>query len=624
MSWLSDDERALLARVIEIPPDVNRRNVPGLKPLSLYSSELKNLKQVASVLALAAAGQPLSDNARTCDRYQNTLETHGVVDATGHIPTDNEGARVVLQFKQMDDGTKDFWQQHADEIETPLFRAQVQRLLSGEGAFVNEAWRRAFWHAQQTLEHIPESDLEATLSNPSRLEVLQYIHSVGTEPWRYFRLPSADRSILDGLILRIRNTAEDAVVDPASPIEAAAKAYGQAMQTVQRDIRFRVAGFFRAFVTTRKEFGADFPRAFPDLSMLSKHDVEAGIGLISKAPPPFVERASLILPLQTIVSGCPGSGKSYFAQSCLTPETKLFRCQFHAETSLFDFIGSYKPSPIYENTQAKMTDAVGAPFHLGRPMIDYRFLPGPFTLALVAAYEELGQNVVLLVEEVNRANAPAVFGEMFQLLDRDESGFSRYGVTPQPELTAYLRTKGVLTEGQVLRLPPNLYIWGTMNSADQGVFPLDTAFRRRWSYRYLGHGEACEYPPEARRVRWGGRLVDWEDLRRNVNERLIKLGVHEDKLVGAYFLTREQLTNPDDVLNKLLLYLWDDVLRFRQHELFSADSFSQVASQWQHGDGAPLTGIEILEAPVAEGTEIASASPVEPPDLGEKDGAAGS
>ena len=105
----------------------------------------------------------------------------------------------------------------------------------------------------------------------------------------------------------------------------------------------------------------------------------------------------------------------------------------------------------------------------------------------------------------------------------------------------------------------------------------------------MGYSESCKYPAESRQITYGGEQYEWDDFRKALNDKLIELDVHEDKLIGPYFLTVAQLRSPQDVLQKLFLYLWDDVLRFRQHELFTAKSFSQVMIDWAHGTGSTLS-----------------------------------
>ncbi|OWY32670.1 hypothetical protein CEJ45_20745 [Herbaspirillum aquaticum] len=181
-------------------------------------------------------------------------------------------------------------------------------------------------------------------------------------------------------------------------------------------------------------------------------------------------------------------------------------------------------------------------------------------------------------------------GDVLQLLDRDQvTGASQYEIDITPEQKSYFSSLGVSVNS--LRLPSNLFIWATMNNADQGVFPLDTAFRRRWNYVYKGYTEVCGYPAENCRIEYGGLYYNWDQFRGVLNNHLVEQGIHEDKLIGPYFLTEQQLANSEAVLQKLFLYLWDDVLRFRQETLFLAKSFSGVSRDWKDGKGSPLTGL---------------------------------
>ena len=240
----------------------------------------------------------------------------------------------------------------------------------------------------------------------------------------------------------------------------------------------------------------------------------------------------------------------------------------------------------------------------GKPLIDYRFVPGPFMRGLTRALVRPDENVVVLIEELNRGNTAAVMGDILQLLDRGSDGCSSYEIEVTEEQRTYFSSVGLTVN--TIRLPKNLYLWATMNSADQGVFPLDTAFRRRWSYVYKGYTEPCRYSPEESLITYGGKQYSWEIFRKAINDHLIEIGIHEDKLIGPYFMTVTQLIDPDAILQKLFLYLWDDVLRFRQDSLFTAKSFSAVAVAWARGSGAPLN----LVLPEAS-TEPPSASNLE-------------
>lgn len=601
MIVLGDAERALLARVLEDRLDVGRKGNPRLRPLSMYSSELKNMKQVAGAVERAAAGLPLADVENTAKRYANTLSNMGLWEGADRGVDIGPAGAALLQLGQGDDGTAEFWQQRSRRGDRLFFEHQVDRLVGGREGLVSPVWREVFLNAQELLDHLPEADVRAALADPDlrEVEALQYMDAVGTEPWRYARLPLADRATVRDLMLRLRTEFDADQQAKGDALLGVALAYGSAAsRAFQRDVRFRVAGFLEAFVDVRATMGARFPRLGPDKApFVSPAAVAQGAaaGLAGGVHP---QRPVLPLPLQVIVSGCPGSGKSALAERSAAGAL-VFRTQFHAETTAASFVGGFRPAPVYEPMDG-LVEAGGGPFAPGRPLIDYRFVPGQALVAVAAAVADPARNVVLLVEELNRGNAAAIFGELFQLLDRAEDGWSRYGVAPSAEAAAWLAAHGALGSDGAMRFPPNLHLWATMNSGDQGVFPIDSAFRRRWSYRYLGYAEPCLYPAAGRAVRFGGRDLDWDLLRAALNSRLKKLQVGEDRLIGPYFLTPAQLRAPAEVLSKLLLYLWDDVLRFRQHEVFSADSFAGVTTAWKGGEGNPLVdGVVDLDAAAA-------------------------
>lgn len=593
MSWLTEEEREILSLVLELRPEQTKKGNPGLQALSLYSTELKNLKQIAQEVQSIHDGTFTAHEERTKARYFRTLVSHGVATGSQDLPALTPLASIVLRAAAAFDGTSDYWQRHRDEVETPLFEAQVEKIQCGEGDDIAEVFKRVFWNVQNFFDLIPAEEIEATLNDLELLKILQFINSVGFEIGRFFRLNKDERTRFIQAMEKILSTIESGNPDANVPIELAAQAYGKAAKQYQADVRYRVAGFLRAFHTVKERLGSGFPRldrqltfsAPPALATTQTRKLSSDKGRSA-------DRKPLAQPYQLIVSGCPGSGKSFHVEQMLAQiDCDTIRTQFHAETSYFDFVGTYKPSPVYEaiSTETVISSADGATFDRGRPIIDYRFVAGPFTQALITAFTNPDRNVVLLVEELNRGNCAAIFGDMFQLLDRQENGDSKYGIIPNPDLAAYLSQQGLSASGEKLALPGNLYIWATMNSADQGVFPLDTAFRRRWDYVYKGHAELCQYSADNSRLRYGGKVYDWDEFRTYVNKKLRQLGIHEDKLIGPYFLTPGQIRTADGVLNKLFLYLWDDVLRFRQKELFAADNFSEVQESWQNGNGTPLT-----------------------------------
>ncbi len=267
-----------------------------------------------------------------------------------------------------------------------------------------------------------------------------------------------------------------------------------------------------------------------------------------------------------IICGAPGVGKSYRIESLFPLSSSRVTTVFHADTSNKDFVGSYEPHSTGNDADQKVV---------------FEFVPGPFAKALVLALNNPKQKVVLVIEEISRARAAAVFGEIFQLLDRIATGRSKYTITPSAHLAKHLE-KEVSTwkPAQGLFLPSNLSIYATMNPADQGVQRIDSAFRRRWRWQYLELTFAgCSYRDEP--VKVGDLEATWSALAGALNDVLkTKLSLPEDRLIGPYFLTEDEIKDPEAIAGKLLHYLWDDVLRNRERDavfLSNHKGFSDVS-----------------------------------------------
>nr|WP_323778393.1 AAA family ATPase [Amylibacter sp.] len=586
MTWLTAQDTAVLGLVLEPRLDFTRKGNPGIQPLSLYSSELKGLKQLAGALEKVKNGAFASQEQRTRDRYFRSLSIHGLVTGNATAPVLTSESAIVFAVAANDDGSLDFWQRNRDAIEGPLVLAMAQKLSAGLGHEVHDHAKRVFWNSQLLFDLVPDSDITSTLADLDLLKVLQFSNSVGIEAARYFRLNDAEKTAFRAAFQKVLSTGKSAPSAPADEIEGRALQYYKASTGNQADIRFRVAGFLTAYRNAQIKMGTNFPRLNRDLKVANMTESNAETTSVAEEG-----SDQSIGPHQLIVSGCPGSGKSYWLEDLLSKNlANDVRTQFHAETTYYDFVGTYKPVPVFETVAngTKIKTADGKELAHGRPLISYQYVPGPFVSALVQALNDPTKNVVLVIEELNRGNCAAIFGDIFQLLDRGKDGRSRYGITASLDMHDFLFQGGVLAEGEKLRLPANLYLWATMNSADQGVFPLDSAFRRRWDFAYRGHGEPCAYPADARQIKYNGSNYDWDKFRSALNTKLGGLGIHEDKLIGPYFLTEKQLSSPDAVLNKLFLYLWDDVLRFRQDELFTVSSFSEVEKVWNNAEGTPL------------------------------------
>lgn len=307
----------------------------------------------------------------------------------------------------------------------------------------------------------------------------------------------------------------------------------------------------------------------------------------------------LDLPLQRIIYGCPGSGKSYQLGKEAEKAHFTIRTVFFQETSYYDFVGGLKPQSIYR-VSAEPPTFIGSTIDVpGEPVIQYVVQPGPFLKAYRTACEHPNKSVVLIIEELSRAAAAHVFGDILQLLDRFEDGplegTSEYEIDARPDIESWLmlnNVKHVSVPAGKLRLPRNLYIWSTMNRADQNARQLDSAFLRRWSKTYRSYLEAGN--TDELLVRYGANDVKWGNLRQKINCALLSIGgISEDKFVGAYMISPKKLADPDEVFEELWGYLWNDVLKARSSQMFSGCStLAELRKTWDGGAGAIIGDLD--------------------------------
>jgi 5-methylcytosine-specific restriction protein B len=284
-----------------------------------------------------------------------------------------------------------------------------------------------------------------------------------------------------------------------------------------------------------------------------------------------------------IYYGAPGVGKSYEIDSTCSTLNSI-RTVFHPDTQYSDFVGCLKPQMNGEN-------------------VVYAFRPGPFTLALEMAACDMSNHVCLVIEELNRAPAAAVFGELFQLLDRDSSGRSQYSITlSDPDMIQYLQTNAsVLLDGNNLRIPANLSLLATMNSSDQAVMPMDTAFKRRWKFKYVPISfDQCPEGIITLPITDAPALkVEWKDFASLINDVLQDRQIPDDRLLGPWFLNSSELSDEEASLKslkgKLLLYIWDDILRHDDKDIVFAsgiNTYGALIKKLDAGESIFNTAIE--------------------------------
>ena len=249
-------------------------------------------------------------------------------------------------------------------------------------------------------------------------------------------------------------------------------------------------------------------------------------------------------PLQIIYYGTPGSGKSHKVKEMVegVDENFVFRTTFHPDSDYASFVGCYKP--VMEGD-----------------VIKYKFTPQAFTKAYVTAWKNQEQAVYLVIEEINRGNCAQIFGDLFQLLDRKD-GVSEYPIDADNDLKDYLEKElGVGHDGIAngkLRLPSNLNILATMNTSDQSLFPMDSAFKRRWDWECVPvdykNVDSAKFV-----INIDGKDYLWHDFLENVNARIKKATDSEDKQMGNFFITGNVTEN--QFVNKVMFYLWNDICK---------------------------------------------------------------
>lgn len=290
-----------------------------------------------------------------------------------------------------------------------------------------------------------------------------------------------------------------------------------------------------------------------------------------------------------IVYGTPGCGKSYYVQNTILKEYKkenYIRTTFFQDYTNTDFVGQILPCVKKDEN--------------GKDVVTYIFSPGPFTLALEKAIRKPEEKIALVIEELNRGSAASIFGDIFQLLDRKE-GVSEYEIN-NVNIINYLKKQfdGEYTFKNI-KLPGNLSIYATMNTSDQNVFTLDTAFKRRWKFKKLLNKFESDHKFKDMFI--PGADITWKDFVNGINKFILEVsnGLNsEDKQLGVYFVDEKGMrtekvdtSNPiavEEFAYKVLEYLWDDVAKFDRPKWFD----DKIKSLDDLVDGYRANGIGVF------------------------------
>ena len=349
------------------------------------------------------------------------------------------------------------------------------------------------------------------------------------------------------------------------------------------------------------------------LLMLPKSEfntVEFDEHILSDDLPPIpskVEKPSVLysynhLLLQQIFYGAPGTGKSNTIKEVVDDKHLSHeRTTFHPDSDYSTFVGAYKPT----TKQIPMRDVTGKVIKengadVTEDRIVYEFVPQAFLKAYTSAWKDLDKPFFLIIEEINRGNCAQIFGDLFQLLDRKDSGFSDYPIKADADIKRYLQKafNGLSIEqtdkinglyngrnvveqvlaGDILLLPNNLFIWATMNTSDQSLFPIDSAFKRRWDWKYVPISDA----KKGWKIEANGKRYDWWQFLQKINDKIEAATYSEDKKLGYFFCkAKDGIIDAETFVGKVLFYLWNDV--------FKDNSFDDDKTLFTDEDGTSLS-----------------------------------
>lgn len=314
--------------------------------------------------------------------------------------------------------------------------------------------------------------------------------------------------------------------------------------------------------------------------------------------------------LQQIFYGAPGTGKSHTINEQTKGES-VIRTTFHPDSDYSTFVGAYKPT----TKSVELRDVSGHKIiedgkEVKEDRIVYEFVAQAFLQAYILAWKSYSQptdeGVVkpqyLVIEEINRGNCAQIFGDIFQLLDRDDNGFSKYEITSDADLQKYiaeqnLAVSGVcdshgkdisdkINSGEFLKLPNNFYIWATMNTSDQSLFPIDSAFKRRWDWKYV----PIDINKENWTIKTATKEYSWSSFLQKINDEIDDTTHSEDKMLGFYFCKADDgVISSEKFVGKVLFYVYNDVFKDYgfSREMFKGDDGKIISfHSYYNSDGS--------------------------------------
>lgn len=373
---------------------------------------------------------------------------------------------------------------------------------------------------------------------------------------------------------------------------------------VQRKTKFTIRNYFAG--------------GYSDLHILKADDGIFDIRISNANVPTFdnkedgleevAEQKKEIKCLQQIYYGAPGTGKSFEFKDT-TKRYSTIRTTFHPDSDYSTFVGAYKP--VMEETPVYGAQGVEV---AKEKRITYSYVKQAFLKAYLGAWQkyskggETAEPQFLVIEEINRGNCAQIFGDLFQLLDRSDNGFSTYPIEADSDLQneikkafaeggEYAIENGLdvddavdgytsnygetlsddIKNGRVLLLPNNLYIWATMNTSDQSLFPIDSAFKRRWDWRYVKIADAGK----GWKIKCGTEYCDWWTFVEEINKKIAKETSSDDKKLGYFFCKPDKNGNTiseDKFVGKVLFYLWNDVFKDGDTSLFKVGENTEEAT----------------------------------------------